>query len=120
MNASAIAKILTFNRNARAISGIEALNSSQSKNVRLTSGQPGACVIAIPTSVKKTIVLRTATVTARRPSEPAVTLPRIREPRFSFSGLLQDGCAAGLRDPLILETLQRTIVLQLRQGLVDA
>ena len=46
MNASAMQKIFTFNRNAREISGIEALNSSQLKNVRFTSGQPGACVIA--------------------------------------------------------------------------
>ena len=39
-------KIFTLSRNARAISGSDVRNSPQSKNVRRTSGQPGACVIS--------------------------------------------------------------------------
>ena len=50
MNTSAMQKIFTFSRNARAISGNVALNSPQLKKVRRTSGQPGACVIATATS----------------------------------------------------------------------
>src|SRR3954468_5667944 len=120
MNASEIKKIFTFSRNARAISGIDALNSCQLKNVRLTSGHPGACVIARASTVKKTMVLSTAMVAPRRPSPPAVTLPRIFEPRVAFRRLFQHGRAAGLGDPLLLEALKRAVALQFREGLVDA
>ena len=44
MNTSAIRKIFTFSRNARAMSGNDSRYSSQSKNAALTSGQLGACV----------------------------------------------------------------------------
>ena len=54
-------------------------------------GQPGACVIATPSKVKKTTVLSSATVTPRRPSPLAVTLPRIFEPRFAFRRLFPHG-----------------------------
>src|SRR5712691_2113884 len=118
MNASAIEKIFTFSRNAREISGIEALNSCQLKNVRLTSGQPGACVIATASKVKKTTVLRMATVTARRPSPAEVTLPRIFEPRFAFRLLFQHG-RVGL-EPLGLEARERAVRAELCQRVVDA
>src|SRR5712691_8870236 len=113
MNASAIEKIFTFSRNAREISGIEALNSCQLKNVRLTSGQPGACVTATASKVKKTTVLRTATVTARRPSPAEVTLPRIFEPRFAFRRLFQHGRVG-------LEPRERAVRAELCQRVVDA
>jgi len=44
MNASAIMKILTFRRKARAMTGNDSRYLSQSKNAALTSGQFGACV----------------------------------------------------------------------------
>ena len=44
INTSAIEKILTLSTNARAISGIDDLNSCQLKNWLRTCGQPGACV----------------------------------------------------------------------------
>src|SRR6476659_5724900 len=118
MNASEIKKIFTFSRNARAISGIDALNSCQLKNVCLTSGHPGACVIARASTVKKTMVLSTAIVTPRRPSPPAVTLPRIFEPRFSFRRLFQHGRVS--LEPLGLQALQRAVGAELRQRVVDA
>src|SRR4029077_13510940 len=118
MNASEIKKIFTFSRNARAISGIDALNSCQLKNVRLTSGQPGACVIATASTVKKTMVLSTAIVTPRRPSPPAVTLPRIFEPRVAFRRLFQHGRVN--LEPLGLQVLQRAVGAELRQRVVDA
>src|SRR6185295_13987209 len=111
MNASAIEKIFTFNRNAREISGIEALNSLQLKNVRFTSGQPGACVINTASTVKKTTVLSKATVTPRRPSPLAVTPPRIFEPRFEFRRLFQHG-RVGL-EPFGLEALERAVCPEL-------
>src|SRR2546423_9626240 len=120
MNTSAMEKIFTFNRNAREISGSELLNCPQSKKVRRTSCQPGACVIASASSVKTATVLRIAIEIARRPSPPDITLPRILEPRFSFSALLQDGRAADLREPLVLDLGQRPVRLQLRDRLVDA
>src|SRR5580765_8142474 len=118
MNASEIKKIFTFSRNARAISGIDALNSCQLKNVCLTSGHPGACVIARTSTVKKTMVLSTAIVTPRRPSPPAVTLPRIFEPRVAFRRLFQHGRVS--LEPLGLQALQRAVGAELRQRVVDA
>src|SRR5437667_2831488 len=118
MNASAIMKIFTFSRNAREISGIDALNSVQLKNVRLTSGQPGACVIATASTVKNTTVLSTATVTPRRPSPAEVTLPRIFEPRFAFRRLFQHGRVR--LEPFRLEALQRAVRVELCQRSVDA
>src|SRR6266550_2335917 len=118
MNASAIMKIFTFSRNAREISGIDDLNSFQLKNVRLTSGHPGACVIATASTVKKTAVLSTATVTPRRPSPAEVTLPRIFEPRFAFRRLFQHG-RVGL-EPLGLQARERAVRAELRQRVVDA
>src|SRR5258705_3391779 len=118
MNASAITKILTFSRNAREISGIESLNSFQLKNVRFTSGQPGACVIATASKVKKTTVLSRATVTPRRPSPLAVTLPRIFEPRFAFRRLFQHGRVS--LEPFGLEALERAVCPELCQRAVDA
>jgi hypothetical protein len=106
MNASAIMKIFTFKRNAREISGIESLNWLQLKNVRFTSGQPGACVIATASKVKKITVLSRATVTPRRPSPAEVTLPRIFEPRFAFRRLFQHG-RVGL-EPFGLEACERS------------
>ena len=76
-------------------------------------------MIATASNVKKTTVLATAMTTPRRPSPPDITLPRILEPRFSFSVLLQDGRAADLRQPLVLDLRQRPVGLQLRQRLVD-
>ena len=111
MNASAMQNIFTFNRNAREISGIEALNSSQLKKVRFTSGHPGACVIATASKVKKTTVLSRATVTPRRPSPLPVTLPRIFEPRFAFRRLFQHG-RVGL-EPFGLEALKRAVFAEL-------
>jgi len=118
MNASAIMKIFTFSRNAREISGIDDLNWFQLKNVRLTSGQPGACVIATASKVKKTTVLSTATVTPRRPSPAEVTLPMIFEPRFVFRRLFQHG-RVGL-EPLGLEARERAVRAELCQRVVDA
>src|SRR5437016_1501803 len=118
MNASAIMKIFTFSRNAREISGIDDLNWFQLKNVRLTSGQPGACVIATASKVKKTTVLSTATVTPRRPSPAEVTLPMIFEPRFVFRRLFQHG-RVGL-EPLALQARERAVRAELRQRAVDA
>src|SRR6478672_666465 len=118
MNASAIRKILTFSRNARAISGIDALNSSQLKNVRLTSGQPGACVIATASSVKKITVLSNATVTPRRPSPSPVTLLRIFELRFGFRRLFQHG-RVGL-EPFGLQACQRAVSAKRCQRVVYA
>jgi hypothetical protein len=57
--------------------------------------------------VKKTTVLSRATVTPRRPSPLAVTLPRIFEPRFVFRRLFQHG-RVGL-EPFGLETLERAV-----------
>src|SRR5882724_3186615 len=105
MNASAIMKIFTFSRKALEISGIESLNWFQLKNVRFTSGQPGACVIATATKVKKITVLSRATVTPRRPSPAEVTLPMIFEPRFAFRRLFQHG-RVGL-EPFGLEACER-------------
>src|SRR3982074_3668291 len=118
MKASAIMKIFTFSRNAREISGIEAVSWLQLKNVRFTSGQPGACVIATTRRVKKTTVLSTATVTPRRPSPAEVTLPRIFEPRFVFRRLFQHG-RVGL-EPVGLEALERAVCAERCQRLVDA
>src|SRR6476659_2738498 len=118
MNASEIKKIFTFSRNARAISGMEALNSCQLKKVCLTSGYPGACVIARASTVKKTTVLSTAIVAPRRPSPPAVALPRIFEPRFAFRRLFQHGRVS--LEPLGLEARQRAVGAELRQRVIHA
>src|SRR6476660_6559930 len=108
MNASAIRKILTFSRNARAISGIDAL----------TSGQSGACVIATASSVKKITVLSNATVTPRRPSPSPVTLLRIFELRFGFRRLFQHG-RVGL-EPFGLQACQRAVSAKRCQRVVYA
>src|SRR6266576_1974075 len=118
MNASGLMKIFTFSRNEREMSGIESLNWFQLKNVRFTSGQPGACVIATASKVKKTTVLSRATVTPRRPSPAEVTLPRIFEPRFVFRRLFQHG-RVGL-EPLGLQARERAVRTELRQRVVDA
>ena len=79
-------KIFTLSRNARAISGNELVNSSQSKKVDLTSGQPGECVTTTATTAKKTTVLASATATPRRPSPaaPPAENPRAMRARVYF------------------------------------
>ncbi len=82
--------------------GQRRLELTQSKNVRRTPGQPGACVIATPSSVKKITVLTSEIATARLPSPP-LTLPRILERRVSFSvALLQHRGAGDLGQPFVL------------------
>jgi hypothetical protein len=60
-------KSFTFSQKASRTSGNVDLNSSQSKNWALTSGQPGALTIAKPSAEKTTTVLTTAMTTPRRP-----------------------------------------------------
>ena len=81
MSTSAIRKIFTLTRKARAISGNDAQKMSQSKNERLTAGQPAEREIARTTSARKTIVLATA---IRTPRTPPPSMPaRIFERRSS-------------------------------------
>src|SRR5262249_5265284 len=70
ISTSAMQKIFTLSRNARAISGIDLQNSSQLKNVVRTSGQPGACVTTTTRTTKKTTVLASAIATPRGPPAP--------------------------------------------------
>jgi hypothetical protein len=78
-------------------------------------------VITIASAAKTTTVLATAIATARAPSPPRVTLPRIFERRFSSSGvLLQHGRARSLAEPLLLQGGERAVGLQRRERIVDA
>src|SRR3954463_16131162 len=73
-------KIFTFSQNASRMSGNVDRNSDQSKNVALTSSQPGELTIAKPIAVKTTTVLTREMTTPRRPS------PRFRNRRYFRTG----------------------------------
>ena len=87
MNTSAMQKIFTFRRNALAISGNVSANSSRLKKLFLTSGHPGAWVIATASSVKTTTVEMSAIATLR--ASPRRRSRAIRDRRSGFSALLQ-------------------------------
>src|SRR3954452_18969237 len=125
MNTSAIRKIFTFSLKARAISGNESLKLPQSKNVLLTSSQPGARVIAKPTTRTKSAELAIATAGVPRAAPAAGTPPAGRaRPKRGRSGgrprrtpprrgpasaarlLLQDRRAGRLRQPRLLDLAQ--------------
>src|SRR6188472_567585 len=118
ITASAMRKILTLSRNARAMSGNDSWKRSRSKNACLTSGQPAALTTTSTIAPKKTIVLSTETATARRPLPPGDAEPSIREPRASLSALPQLWCA--LCDPPVLERLDRAVRPQPVQRTIDA
>src|SRR6476646_8100239 len=93
----------------------------QSRNAALTSLQPGERVTTTTTTVTKTAVERRAIATARASFETgAAAPPRIRDLRLSFSGLLQDGCAVGAREPRLLQLLDRAVQPQTIERPVDA
>ena len=86
MKTSAMQKIFTLSKNARAISGIESRNTSQLKNVLFTSGHFGDWVTATAITPKNTTVLASATATLRRPPPPDRQPPRTFELRAATSG----------------------------------
>ena len=61
---SAVKKIRTLTRNARAIAGNASAKTSASKNVDWTRGQPGEFTMTRPTTASTTIVLAVAMMTA--------------------------------------------------------
>src|SRR5918994_5650776 len=129
---SAIRKSCTFTRNARPTSGRESSSSSTLRNLKRNSSQPGELTATKTTIAMKIAVLASATATARRPST-RVPPPRIRERpsragkgsgttgapggvvltgrAASPSSLLQDGVGE-VRQPLVLEALQRAVGLE--------
>src|SRR5439155_23040456 len=111
--------ILTFRRNAEAISGNVFANSCPLKKLRRTSAHPGELTTATARAAKTTTVLTIAIATARA-SPRTRTPPRIREPRPGISSLLEDGDADDLREPGRVDLLQRPVRLQVLQRLVDA
>src|SRR5262245_37781154 len=115
---SATTKILTFRTNARAMSGNDSRKRSPSKNACLTSGQPAALTTMSASAPKNTIVLTTDTATARRPLPPGDAEPSIRELRLLLSALPELWSA--LRDPSLLELLDRAVRPQAVQRPIDA
>src|SRR6266699_466043 len=113
MIASAIAKILTFSRNAFAISGKSALNRCPLKKAWWTCGQPGAFTIANASATNTIAVETSAIITPRRPSVAPVRPRRIFEPRSDSAGLLEDRDGDDLRQPARVDLLQRAVALQL-------
>ncbi len=98
MKTSAIRKIFTLIQKAERISGNASSNSSRLKNASLTSSHPDELTTAKAMTATKTTVETRATATLL-PPPPVVRLPRIFEPRFSFSGLaLPQVRRAGLRE----------------------
>jgi hypothetical protein len=106
MKTSAMRKIRTFRRNARAMSGNDSLKTVGSKNACLTSSQPGELTTATTTSPTTTSVLRVATATARLP--PGDAEPRMREPLLPVSAL-PEVRRARLREVPPLERLDRPV-----------
>ena len=84
MNTSAIRKIFTLIQNADRMSGKASSNSCRSKNACLTSSQPDELTTTSAMTATKSAVETRATATPL-PPPPVVRLPRILEPRFSFS-----------------------------------
>jgi hypothetical protein len=87
MKTSAIRKIRTLIRNARAMSGNDSLKTSGSKNACLTSGQPEALTTTRTTIPTTTSVEIVATAIARPP--PGDAEPMMREPLLPVSALPQ-------------------------------
>src|SRR4051812_36962582 len=106
MMGSAIRKIFTFRRKARAICGNVSLNSPLLRNALLNSSQPGEWTIANPSPPKTTTVL-------------AMAIRRPRRPLFK-EALLQDGDADDLGEPGRLDLRQRAVFLHRRERRVDA
>jgi len=71
-------------QNAERMSGNASLNSWRLKNACLTSSQPDELTTARTMTATKSAVETRATATLL-PPPPFVRLPRILEPRFSFS-----------------------------------
>jgi hypothetical protein len=117
MNTSAIRKMRTFSRNARAISGNDSEKTSGSRNACLTSGQPDAVTTSATIRPTKTSVLKPATATARPP--PGAAEPRMREPLPSVSAL-PEVRGAGPREVLLLELLDRAVRPQAAERPVHA
>jgi hypothetical protein len=87
MRISAARKIFTFVQNAERMSGNASSNSCRSKKACLTSSQPAELTTTSAMIPTKTAVETKATATLL-PPPPFVRLPRILDPRFSFSGWL--------------------------------
>src|SRR5919106_2206391 len=118
MIASAIRKIRTLSRKARARSGNEPVKRSGLKKARLTSGHPGELTTTTAITATKTAVLAAAIARLRPPPSPRI---RERRPAAPLEGaLLEDGGVGLIGEPLLLDLREPAAVLQPGEGGVDA
>src|SRR5262245_43893484 len=104
MNTSATRKMRTFRRKARAMSGKDSRKTVGSKNPCLTSSHPAELTTTRTMTAMKSAV-ETRAMPTLLPPPPFVRLPRIFEPRFSFSGALLQVRRSSPRQVRPLETL---------------